>query len=109
MSENVVGEGEKRRTLTITARGAPTRRYVKSMTVNGRKVDVPIVRHEDIAEGGEVVFEMSDQVEEWGNGLLVCLVLFLCSGTDSVPSSCRRNRKVCRPSQEVIGTTTRNT
>jgi len=41
--------------LTIIAEGAPRKRYVKSMMVNGRRVDVPIVRHEDIAEGGEIV------------------------------------------------------
>ncbi|KAG6832064.1 hypothetical protein H0H92_005486 [Tricholoma furcatifolium] len=56
--------------LTITALGAPTKPYIKSLTVNGRKVDTPIILHEDIANGGEIVFEMSDVVEEWGNGLL---------------------------------------
>lgn len=41
------------------------------MTINGRNIDIPIVRHEDIANGGEIVFEMSEKVEAWGNGLLV--------------------------------------
>jgi putative alpha-1,2-mannosidase len=41
------------------------------MTINGRIIDVPIIRHEDIANGGEIVFEMSGEVESWGNELLV--------------------------------------
>ena len=66
-------EKGKRRTLTIVARDAPSKPYIKSMTINGRKVDIPIVRHEDIANGGEIVFEMSEKVEGWGNGLLVSI------------------------------------
>jgi hypothetical protein len=45
------------------------------MAINGKNIDIPIVRHEDIAHGGEIVFEMSDTVEEWGNGLLVGMIL----------------------------------
>ncbi|KAG6910664.1 hypothetical protein DXG01_008708 [Tephrocybe rancida] len=30
-------------------------------------VDVPIIRHKDITDGREIVFEVSDVVEEWGN------------------------------------------
>ncbi|KAG6839898.1 hypothetical protein C0991_010551 [Blastosporella zonata] len=64
----------QKRTLSITALGAQTMPYVKSLTVNGRKVDSPIIRHEDIANGGELVFEMSGVVEEWGNETLVRLI-----------------------------------
>lgn len=32
---------------------------------------VPIIRHEQIAHGAEVVFEMSDRVERWGNDAAV--------------------------------------
>lgn len=53
--------------LTISAPGARTKPYVKALTVNGRKVDWPVIRHEDIfLEGGEVIFEMSDKPESWG-------------------------------------------
>ncbi|KAF5371481.1 hypothetical protein D9615_009625 [Tricholomella constricta] len=61
---------QRKRKLTIIAQGAPTKPYIKSLTVNGRRVDTPIIRHEDIADGGEIVFEMSDVVQEWGNGIL---------------------------------------
>lgn len=57
----------KVRTLTIVAPGAPVKPYIKSLTVNGVRVDVPIIRHEDIIDGGEIIFEMSARVEEWGN------------------------------------------
>jgi putative alpha-1,2-mannosidase len=62
---------EKTRMLNIIAKDAPSKPYIKSMTINGKNIDLPIVRHEDIANGGEIVFEMSDKVEDWGNGLLV--------------------------------------
>jgi hypothetical protein len=46
------------------------------MMVNGRMAHVPIIQHQDIADGGEIVFEMSEKVEEWGNELLVRSHLF---------------------------------
>jgi len=51
--------------------------YIKSLTVNRRKVDAPVIRHENIEDGGEIVFEMSETVKEWGNALLVGFFLFL--------------------------------
>ena len=53
--------------LTITAIGARSKPYIKSLTINGISIDQPIIRHEQIANGAEVVFEMSDKVEMWGN------------------------------------------
>ena len=53
--------------LTITAIGARSKPYIKSLTINGISIDQPIIRHEQIASGAEVVFEMSDKVEMWGN------------------------------------------
>ncbi|KAG6836167.1 hypothetical protein H0H93_010715 [Arthromyces matolae] len=57
--------------LTISALGAPSKPYIKSLTINGKAVDSPIIRHEDIVNGGTIEFEMSDVVEAWGNGVLV--------------------------------------
>ncbi|KAF9461450.1 glycoside hydrolase family 92 protein [Collybia nuda] len=59
--------GQERRTLMIVAEGAKTKPYIKSLTINGRVVDAPVIRHEDIVGGGMVVFEMSEKVEAWGN------------------------------------------
>lgn len=53
--------------MAISAIGARTKPYVKSLTINGKKVDRPVIRHDQIAEGAEIVFEMSDTIEQWGN------------------------------------------
>ena len=53
--------------LTITAIGARSKPYIKSLTINGISITQPIIKHEQIVNGAEVVFEMSDQVEAWGN------------------------------------------
>ncbi len=51
--------------LVITSTGAPSRPYIKSVTVNGRSLDTPILTHEDIVAGGHIVFEMSDTPQAW--------------------------------------------
>ncbi|TFK88274.1 glycoside hydrolase family 92 protein [Polyporus arcularius HHB13444] len=53
--------------LVITSTGAPSRPYIKSVTVNGRSLDTPILTHEDIVAGGHIVFEMSDTPQAWGS------------------------------------------
>ena len=53
--------------LTITAIGARTKPYIKSLTIDGVSVDGPTIKHEQIARGANVVFEMSDRIEAWGN------------------------------------------
>ena len=60
------GNGTKR-TLTIIAPGAQTKPYIRSLTVNGKRIDRPLIKHDDIKDGGEIVFEMSEKVERWGN------------------------------------------
>lgn len=58
-------QGSKR--LTIKSTGATQKQYVKSLSINGERVNTPVLLHEQIATGGEIVFEMSDEVEQWGN------------------------------------------
>jgi len=53
--------------LTITAIGARSKPYIKSLTINGIGIARPVIKHEQIANGAEVVFEMSDEIEMWGN------------------------------------------
>ena len=53
--------------LTITAIGARSKPYIKSLTINGIGINQPVIKHEQIANGAEVVFEMSDKIEMWGN------------------------------------------
>ena len=45
--------------FTITARNLSRRnKYVRSATLNGKPLEGPVIRHADIAAGGELVFEM---------------------------------------------------
>jgi len=56
-------------TITITAPGARTKPYVKSLKINGVDIEEPVIRHRDLLGEEEVVleFEMSEKVEKWGN------------------------------------------
>lgn len=53
--------------LTVISLGGPKLPYVKSVEVNGVLLDEPIITHEQIADGGLIVFTMSPTIEEWGN------------------------------------------
>ena len=49
------------RTFTMTAKGlSAARKYVKSVSLNGRPVTDWKIRHADIVKGGELVFEMKE-------------------------------------------------
>ncbi|KAI0315644.1 glycosyl hydrolase family 92-domain-containing protein [Amylostereum chailletii] len=58
--------------LVISSTGASSKPFVKSVSVNGRTVDGtrPVIRHEEIASGGDIVFEMSEVAEAWGSETL---------------------------------------
>jgi hypothetical protein len=53
--------------LTIVSLGGSKLPYVKSVQVNGVYLDKPIITHEQLIEGGVIVFTMSPRIEEWGN------------------------------------------
>ncbi|KAF8518825.1 alpha-1,2-mannosidase [Hysterangium stoloniferum] len=57
-----------RRPLIIRAPGAATKPYVKSLTVNGERIERPILTHEQIIDGVNITFEMSAEPQEWGSG-----------------------------------------
>lgn len=42
-------------------------KYVKSVSVNGKKLKVPVLEHKDIKDGGLIVFEMVDKPAKFGN------------------------------------------
>ena len=56
--------------LVVASVGAPTKPYIKSVTVNGKRLDAPILAHSDIAAGGLVAFEMSETPQTWGSSTL---------------------------------------
>ncbi|CDO69453.1 Glycoside Hydrolase Family 92 protein [Trametes cinnabarina] len=60
-----------KRPLVITSPGAPNKPYVRSVTVNGRMLDSPVLQHADIASGGSIHFEMSAEPQAWASDTLV--------------------------------------
>ncbi|KAI1455980.1 glycoside hydrolase family 92 protein [Annulohypoxylon moriforme] len=58
--------GGRERTLVIEALGAPAKPYVKSLSVDGRSVNRPVLRHSDIVGAGLIKFEMSETPTGWG-------------------------------------------
>ncbi|KAJ3492674.1 hypothetical protein NLJ89_g11184 [Agrocybe chaxingu] len=81
------------RKLSITAIGARTKPYVKSLTIDGVPVNEPIIKHSQIADGAEVIFEMSEMAEVWGNDEEI-LIAFAAE---------RSRRKVSRKSTSEPG------
>ncbi|GJJ10235.1 hypothetical protein Clacol_004461 [Clathrus columnatus] len=55
------------KTLVLTATGAATKPYIRSLTLNGQSITEPLLSHEQIINGGELVFEMSEKPELWGS------------------------------------------
>ncbi|KZV62978.1 glycoside hydrolase family 92 protein [Peniophora sp. CONT] len=58
------------RPLVISAPGASNKPYVKSLAIDGQAVDSPIIRHEQIAQGADIVFEMSAGPQAWASSTL---------------------------------------
>lgn len=54
--------------LRIRAPGAPEEKYVAGVTVNGRALERPILKHADIVGGGDIIFRMSAEQTDWGSG-----------------------------------------
>lgn len=55
------------KTLVITAKDAATKPYVRSLTLNGKAIPEPLLSHDDLIGGGDLVFEMSDKPQPWGS------------------------------------------
>ena len=55
--------------------------------INGISITQPIIKHEQIANGAEVVFEMSDEIEMWGNDESVLKALGVGVRSDVLSSS----------------------
>ncbi|OTB00523.1 glycoside hydrolase family 92 protein [Hypoxylon sp. CI-4A] len=63
--------GGEERVLVIEAPGAPSKPYVKGLSVDGKTIDRPVLRHGDIVGASLIRFEMSEVPTEWGeNGEL---------------------------------------
>ncbi|KAF2092457.1 hypothetical protein NA57DRAFT_50296 [Rhizodiscina lignyota] len=62
---NAQKDGE--RTLVISAPGAPTKPFVKSLKVNGKDITSPMLRHAQIVGASSIEFEMSETPQIWGS------------------------------------------
>ncbi|OBZ65460.1 hypothetical protein A0H81_14578 [Grifola frondosa] len=71
------------RPLVITSMGAADKPYIKNVIVNGRTLQSPIITHQQIASGGEIVFEMSAEPQPWASSTLVSRLNTLREETDS--------------------------
>ncbi|KAF7983020.1 hypothetical protein HWV62_24658 [Athelia sp. TMB] len=58
------------RPLEIHSRGASKMPYVKSVKLNGRGIETPVLSHAEIAKGGIIQFEMSGRPEAWASSTL---------------------------------------
>ncbi|OBZ74826.1 hypothetical protein A0H81_05381 [Grifola frondosa] len=57
--------------LGLLSDGASNKPYIKSMTINGKDAQDPVIMHKDIASGGQIVFEMSANPQPWASNTLV--------------------------------------
>ena len=60
------GVGGEESTLVITAPGAVTKPFVKSLSVDGVQVTRPVLRHLQIVTARHIAFEMAEVPQEWG-------------------------------------------
>lgn len=58
--------GEKEKTLVISAPGATTKPYIKSLKVDGKDIRMPLLKHGDIVHAEKIDFEMSETPTSWG-------------------------------------------
>ncbi|KAI7717410.1 hypothetical protein KC353_g4599 [Hortaea werneckii] len=62
------GEGGQEHEVVITAPGAPTMPFVRSLHVDGKVVDRPVLSHGQIVKARHIAFEMADTPQSWGRG-----------------------------------------
>jgi predicted alpha-1,2-mannosidase len=78
--------------LVISApQNGPENVYVQGVTVNGEAQSASYLTHEQLAGGGEIVFDMGPEPSDWG------------SGADDVPPSITEGDRVPDPLADVTG------
>lgn len=58
------------RPLKVTSNGAASKPYVKSLIVDGQPTKEPVITHQQIANGGDILFDMSEQAEAWASSTI---------------------------------------
>ncbi|RWA11842.1 hypothetical protein EKO27_g3261 [Xylaria grammica] len=59
--------GGKEKELVIHAPGAPTKPYVKGLTIDGRVKESPVITHSEFVNARLISFEMSETPTNWGS------------------------------------------
>ncbi|KAI0406901.1 family 92 glycosyl hydrolase [Xylaria palmicola] len=63
---------EDEKELVISAPGAPRRRYVKRLTIDGKIKGSPVITHGELVNASLILFEMSETPTDWGSGGDIC-------------------------------------
>ncbi|KAI5358027.1 Putative alpha-1,2-mannosidase, six-hairpin glycosidase superfamily [Septoria linicola] len=61
------GVGGKEHVLSIVAPGALTKPFVKSVKVDGKALEMPVLKHKDIVTARTIEFEMASEPQAWGH------------------------------------------
>ncbi|KAK3721982.1 hypothetical protein LTR37_002798 [Vermiconidia calcicola] len=61
------GVGGEEHTLTVTATGAVTKPFVKSLRVDDVEIERPLLRHMQIVTARHIEFEMEESPQPWGS------------------------------------------
>ncbi|KAJ5153657.1 uncharacterized protein N7500_009096 [Penicillium coprophilum] len=56
----------RERTLIISAPGAPTKPYIGGLRVDGKRINVPTLKHSQVVNAARIEFEMSATPTSWG-------------------------------------------
>ena len=63
-------EEEEEHELVISAPGAPSLPFVKSLRVDGEVVERPVLTHAQIVNAWRIEFEMAGEAQAWGSGVV---------------------------------------
>ncbi|WPG97260.1 Hypothetical protein R9X50_00003200 [Acrodontium crateriforme] len=67
------GIGGKEHVLVIGAPGAPIKPFVKSLKVDGKNVQIPVLKHSQIVSASRIDFDMAERPQTW---VIVMTVFF---------------------------------
>ncbi|KAF8834840.1 hypothetical protein BDN67DRAFT_975745 [Paxillus ammoniavirescens] len=55
--------------LHIVSPGAPSKPYIHSFSINGHRLEQPIITHDELTRGGIFLFQMRDTPQAWVSGI----------------------------------------
>jgi predicted alpha-1,2-mannosidase len=108
--EKIIIKVGENKTLTILANNFSKENfYIKSVKLNGKEHPLSYLTHKDIANGGEIVFEMSSTPQKWGSDEIARPKSFISADFVSVPYLTEGNRVFSDKVQISFASTDKNT